>query len=272
MKISITWDKTKDSLMFNCINEELAQWFVKTAQDLGNNFSTADMVTDVPIRATNTDTLISEITHDINLVNEFMPKIRQDIFEKPMNWYDQAQLNKLHKAWSRSRVNVPLLPQSLHKFNKQLFDAYHEMNCHIHLIEQSFHYTFRDNENHWRVPNPFANTMYDWQVCHLSIVYPGHGREAFEKFLNFDNEVFLDDMCNWDNIDSCVQVQLKRPYKLEPPQEFLDWCKQHGNIVPHTSTLPLANLEDWENNLTNARGTVIKNNNIPGNYFSLDIV
>jgi hypothetical protein len=83
---------------------------------------------------------------------------------------------------------------------------------------------------------------------------------------------FLDDMCNWDNIDSFIQIHLKRPYKLEPPQEFLEWCKQHGNIVPNTSTLPLANLEEWENNLTNARSTVIKNNNIPENYFSLDII
>jgi hypothetical protein len=191
MKIKITWDKTKDSLMFVCINEELAQWFVKTAQNLGNNFNTSDMATDLPRHTNKTDALISEISKDIDLINEFMLRIKHDKLDVPDNWHDQSQLNRLHKSCARSRVNIPNLPEFLYRSSKQLFDAYQRANCHIHLIEQSFHYTYRDNKNHWRVPNPFVNTMHDWQVCHLSIMYPGHGREAFEKFKNNDTDVFF---------------------------------------------------------------------------------
>lgn len=272
MKIKATWTKTTDSLIFDCINEDLAEWYVNTAQELGNNFSTANMITDIPKQADDTSRLIEEITTDIDLVNSFMPKIKQEIITKPTDWCNQQQLNRLHKDWARSRATVPTLSKALFKMDKKLFDSYHEMNCHIHLIEKSFHYDFRDNENHWRVPNPFMNTYYDWQECHLSIKYPGHGREAFEKFINCDNDVHKDDLCNWDNIDSCIGMNFRRPYKFTPPQEFLHWCKKHGDLVPHRSELPLANLEDWENNLTKARSTIIKNKDLIHNYFSLSII
>jgi hypothetical protein len=272
MKIKATWTKTDDQLIFDCINEEVAKWFVETANQLGNNFSTADMITDIPKRLHKTDKLISEISNDIDLVNSFMSKIKKPIIDKPTNWYDQEQLNALHKDWARSRETIPTLPETLFKIDKNIFDAYQEMNCHIHLIERSFNYAFRDNTNHWRVENPFKDTFYNWQVCHLSISYPGHGRAAFEKFENIDNDVYIDDLCNWDNIDSFINMNIRRPYKLEPPQEFLEWCKKHSNLIPHTYTLPLANLENWETNLTQARSTIIKNINMPENYFSLAIV
>lgn len=271
MKIKLQWSKTQDYLIFDCINEDIAEWFINSCNNLNTQFNIANMITDIPTRSMDSEVLISEINSAIDLVNEFMPKIKQSPLKKPNNWYDQKQLNQLHKDWARTRIASPTLPPALFKINPKLFDAYNISNCHIHLIESSFKYCFRDNENHWRLSNPFCNKFYDWQVCHLYLPYPGHGRHAFEKFINFDNDVFVDDLCNWDNIDSCVGIDLVKPYKLEPPNEFLSWCQQY-DIIPHTDTIPVANLEDWPNNLTIARELFTKNNKITDNYFKLKII
>ena len=276
MKIKLSWNITNDSLFFDPINEDLAKWFIETSQQLGNNYAMADMVTDIPNRSSNTEKLINEISNDVDRVNEFIIKtIKQPPVDKPTNWCDQQQLNKLHKDWALTRKKWPTLDKLLYKIDPTLFDSYHRMNCHIHLIETSFKYDFRD-PTHWRVNNPFKDAGHQlntWEECHLAIKYPGHGREAFEKFQNLDEDVeniSIDD-CNWDNVDPAITIKLTRPYKRNPPTEFLEWCKSK-NLIPYNSTMPLGNLTDWKNNITNARTLFMKNNKITKNHFSLSAV
>jgi hypothetical protein len=270
MKIKITWSETRDTLVFDIINKDIAEWWINKCKELGNQFITTYIITDDPHKPLNINNLVEEIKHDVEYINKFMSKIKQPQFNLPTDWNDQAQLNKLHKDWAKSRADIPDLPAKLYKLDQHLFDCYHEMNCHIHLIEKSFHETFRD-VNHWRVSNPFKDTFYEWQQSHLSMPYPGHGRTAFEKFKNCDNNINDDDWCNWDNLDSCVRLNLTRPYKEAIPEEFLNWCKEKG-CVPHTNNIPIGNLEDWSNNLTDARATLLRNKKIPKNYFSFDFI
>ena len=272
MKIKLHWSKTNDYLLFDAINEQLVLWFVETSQQLGNNYSLANMVTDLPHRAENTTTLIKEISNDIDRVNEFLVSMKQLPVSKPTDWYDQTQLNILHKNWAHTRYTWPKLSSMLYKIDPTLFDSYHRMNCHIHLIENSFEYQFRD-PTHWRVDNPYKDTAYEWAHCHLALKYPGHGREAFEKFRNLDDnleDIELDN-CNWDNIDPAITVSLTRPYSITPPAEFLTWG-QDQILIPHTNTIPLGNLVNWRTELINARHVFTDNIGILENYFSLSVV
>jgi hypothetical protein len=273
MKIKLCWSLTGDYLLFNVINKDIAEWFIDTSQQLGNNYLIGDMVTDLPHRHQDTEKLIKEISDDVDKINNFIVKtIKQSPINKPTDWCNQIQLNALHKDWASTRQKWPKLTELLYKIDPTLFDSYHRMNCHIHLIEHSFEYVFRDS-SHWRVDNPFNKNVYDWEECHLSIKYPGHGRHAFEKFENLDEDLenIETDNVNWDNIDPAINIKLRRPYKLTPPPEFLSWCEAN-HLLPHTSNIPLGNLVDWHSDLTNARHLFIKNNKIPKNYFSLNAV
>jgi hypothetical protein len=271
MKIQLTWALTNDMLLFDVINQDLATWFVQTSQQLGNQYGPGDQVIDAILKKSNTNKLIREEIDYIETVNKQLSLLKMPVFDLPSNWYDQRQLNKLHKDWAETRQKWPKLSDLFYKIDKKLFEAYQEMNCHIHLIEDSFFYRFRD-PTQWRVDNPFKDSIYDWEVSHLYIIYPGHGREAFEKFRNMDtcDDIYRDNV-NWDNIDSAVEIKLVRPYKETPPQEFLDWCKEK-KLTPHTKTLPLANLANWENDLTMARQITTENIKIPNNNFSLTII
>jgi hypothetical protein len=272
MRLLITWNATKDTLLFDVINQDLTTWFVEKSQTAGaNKYESGDQIIDLFNKKIDADRLIHEEIQYIDTVNEILTKLKLPTFNKPSNWYDQNQLNRLHKDWGHTRQNMPKLTELLYKIDKKYYDAYQEMNCHIHLIESAFQYDFRDN-THWRLDNPFKDTFFDWQVCHLHLKYPGHGRHAFEKFRNMDeqSDIYEDDV-NWTNIDSFLGMTLLRPYRLEPPQEFVAWCKKF-QMVPHERTIPLANLVDWPNTLANARQVVSKNVKIKNNYFSLELV
>lgn len=271
MKIQLTWKVTNDALLFDVINYELANWFVQTSQQLGNRYSIGTQVIDSILKSLDTNNLIREEIEYIETVNNQLTLLKMPRIEVPSNWYDQKQLNKLHKDWAGTRQKWPKLTELFYKINPKIFEAYQEMNCHIHLIEDSFVHRFRDS-THWRANNPFKNNSYDWEVCNLYIHYPGHGREAFEKFRNMDTyDDIHRDSVNWDNIDASLGIKLVRPYKETPPQEFLNWCKEK-NLTPHTNTLPLANLTNWEENLTAARQITTKNVTIQDNYFSLKVI
>lgn len=271
MKLSLIWE-SNDHLLFDVINEDLAYWFVETSDRLGNKWNIADQITDVPLRSNDISKLISEINHAIDRVNAFFIKMKQQPINKPTNWFDQNQLNTLHKDWAQTRKLWPKLPEMLFKIDKSLFDCYQQMNCHIHLIEKASVYSLRDETN-WRVNNPFKDTFFNWKQCHLSIEYPGHGRNAFEKFQNYD--INLDDIeidnCNWDNIDAYIQFDFRRPYNISPPEDFLAWCHEKS-LVPHTHSIPLANLSDWQNNTTLSKEIFHKNMNITNNYAKLEII
>jgi len=271
-QLKITWNTTNDTILFDVINQDICEWFVDKSKTVGNNqYFLGDQIIDLLRQKKDTTALIEEEKQYVNLVNSVLTKLHLPTFETPTNWYDQTQLNTIHKSWSQTRQTIPKLTELLYKIDKKYFEAYQEMNCHIHLIEDSFRYVFRDPV-HWRLDNPFKDKFFDWEEANLYLLYPGHGRYAFEKFVNMDDQedILLDDV-NWDNVDSYLGIHLKRPYKFEPPREFLDWC-QKKNLVPHTRIIPLANVADWRNTLTKARQIVAENVKIQNNYLHLDLI
>jgi hypothetical protein len=273
MQLKMIWNSTNDSIVFDVINKEVAQWFVATSNQFGNKYSVGTQIVDILNNPQSTDTLIEQEIAYINTVNQALKKYRIPIeFDIPSNWYSQQQLNSLHKSWAQSRFKIPKLGEFLYKIDPTLHEAYQEMNCHIHFIENSFCYDFRD-ANNWRQANPFCNQTFDWHVCHLQIMYPGHGREAFEKFqVQDDKDDWEIDNVNWTNIDGFFKLNLStRPYQTSPPQEFLDWCQQKG-LTPCQPGLALANVHNWQDNLDNARQTVAKNVKIKDNYFALELI
>jgi hypothetical protein len=268
MKLKIIWQATGDELLFDITNKEFVKWFVEISQQRGNRYSVGDQIIDQISAPKNTQSLIDEEIKYIDTVNTALASLKMPIFAKPDNWYDQRQLNTLHKEWSKTKLKWPRLTELLYKLDKKLFEAYQEMNCHIHLIESSFVYSFRDQTN-WRVPNPFKDQYFPWESSNLYVKYPGHGRFAFEKFVNLDvYDDILDDDCNWDNVDAYIGMNFRRPYQKTPTTEFLNWCKEK-NLVPFDGTISLGNLADWEHSLTTARQVNEKNVNITDNYFSL---
>ena len=272
IQLKITWHQTNDTILFDIINQDICEWFVEKSKTVGNNqYSLGDQVIDGIKRKKDVDELIQEEIDYVSTVNSILSKLKLPQFELPTNWYDQSQLNMLHKIWAQTRKDLPKLTELLYKIDKKYFEAYQEMNCHIHEIEDSFKYVFRDPV-HWRQDNPFKDKFYEWHEAHLYLEYPGHGRYAFEKFKNLDDGDNIEiDNVNWDNVDSYLGVNLRRPYKLEPPTEFLEWCNKF-NLVPHTRTIPLANVADWRNSLAQSRQIMAKNVKINNNQFCLDLI
>ena len=159
MRLKTIWDKTGDTLLFDVSNENLAEWFVNISNEKGNRYKMGGQIIDDFTCPANVQDLIEQEIAYIDTVNEILQKLKMPAFNKPSDWYNQQQLNKLHKDWAQSRKQWPKLSELLNKLDKKYYDAYEEMNCHIHLIENSFKYAFRD-VNHWRVENPFKDRFF----------------------------------------------------------------------------------------------------------------
>jgi hypothetical protein len=109
MRIQLNWKSTNDTLLFDVINQDLADWFVQTSQQLGNHYSVGDQVIDIIKKSSDTDKLIQEEITYIETVNKQLTQLKMPIFSLPSNWYDQRQLNKLHKDWGETRLKWPKL-------------------------------------------------------------------------------------------------------------------------------------------------------------------
>lgn len=103
MNIILTWHNSlswnsNERLVFDVINKDIATFFVETSEQLGNEWTIGDQVTDIPRRKHDVLRLIDEINLDVDRVNEFLTNTGHNIIKKPDNWFEQKQLNKLHRG------------------------------------------------------------------------------------------------------------------------------------------------------------------------------
>jgi len=161
----------------------------------------------------------------------------------------------------------PGLETVLFHMNREAFDQFHSLNRLIHTIENSFRYELRDKLA-WRVPNPFPAEMFDTGVFNVSILYVDHGRNAMEKFKNFDLDPNDHELSAWQYIGASLEINLVRPYKDLKPQEFVEYCWRH-NIKAQPDRLPFGNLVNCVETLAHARKVMSTNYHLSDNFLTI---
>lgn len=261
MTYQLTWTKTGDYFDVDPIDAELSVWFVAQCKLHESGFKTNVLDTDRP--TSTAAELVQRITADLTLVNAWLSKLRLPLLEIE-NWFDQTQLNELHKKWIWLLRENPNIDRAMHSIDKLVFHAFHRINRQIHDLESMFVYALRC-PSLWREPNPFTDRLFDTGVFNVSILYVDHGRNAKEKFINYDDTPNDHELSSWANIGASIQINLVRPYFDQQPKQFLDYCVQH-NITPQDNQLPFGNLIDCKSNLAHARQVMDRNHTLADNY------
>jgi hypothetical protein len=265
MTYRLTWSQTGDYFDVNPIDAELSAWFVDQCRIHESGFKTNVFATD---RQTNTATaLIEQSKLDLCAVNGLLDKFQLPLLHID-DWFDQTQLNQLHKDWIALLRNNANIEHAMFNINEQVFDAFHRINRQVHSIESLFVYEMRC-PSLWREPNPFMDRTFDTGVFNVSILYVDHGRNAKEKFVNFDDEPNDHELSPWCNIGANIEINLSRPYFTQQPTEFLDYCAKHG-IAAQDDRLPFGNLVDCKSNLANARQVMNRNHILADNYLIIE--
>lgn len=262
-----SWTQTGDSFDVEPVHEDLSSWFVEQCDIHGNEFSTGVYDTDYVTQSV--EHTIERAKQALHSTNTVLQKFKFPTLNEP-DWYDQQQLNSLHKSWINTMQVNPGLETVLFHMNRDAFDKFHELNRLIHVIENSFRYELR-NSLAWRLPNPFPAEQFDTGVFNVSILYVDHGRNAMEKFKNFDLDPNDNELSPWRYIGGSLEINLARPYKELKPQEFVEYCWRH-NIKPQPDRLPFGNLVNCAETLAHARKVMSTNYQIADNFLTIEIL
>jgi hypothetical protein len=265
MKYSLVWSLTGDSFDIEPIDYELSQWYAEQSILHKSRYSLTKFQTDTA--TLNIKQLMSDSDADLDFVNEFLLKFKLPVLNKP-NWYDQWEMNELHKQWVVMQKNNPKFDALLFKLNQQAFDAFHRVNRRLHQIESSFRFHLRDI-NLWRGENPYRTKTFPTGVFNVSICYTDHGRNSMEKFINYDETPNDEELGPWNTLGGSLVINLVKPYERQYPIEFLNYCQAHNLPIQDIFT-PFGNLVDCRNNLTEARQIMVRNIDIPDNHISIE--
>jgi len=289
MKFSLVFDNTGDSIPFNVIeNHELFEFFVnKVNSESINSFSNKRL-------ARQLDQNIRELHWAISKTNEVLYNLTKKSFIQHTNlenYLDQKFLNQTHADWVFSQsdiVNIDMLRYSSDKEQAQLGNQLHDMypdeirnirladamtklgylypyeeiNLAVHRLESSFveqNLEF-SSEDKWKVfDNPFRNNMIsNNDITNFSFNYTYVGRQYYNKFEYFDDELECLDHYNYETLEYSFQISLKKPQTIPYSVEFKTWAEDH-NVDLITSQLPIANIPGLADNLFKYRKVLYHN-------------
>jgi|688.fasta_scaffold573652_2 hypothetical protein len=260
-----TWTKTGDSFDVEPVHQELSAWFVEQCNIQSNKFCTGVYDTDYVTQQI--ESTIEQAKAALHSTNTVLSKFNFQTLAEP-NWFDQQQLNILHKSWINVLQTNPGFETVLFHMNREAFDQFHKLNRLIHAIENSFKYELRSHLS-WRSPNPFPAEMFDTGVFNVSILYVDHGRNAMEKFKNFDANPNDHELSPWRYIGGSLEINLVRPYQDLKPQEFVEYCWKH-NIKAQPDRLPFGNLVNCSESLAPARKIMTHNHQLADNFLTIE--
>lgn len=290
MKFFLVFDNSGDTLPFEVThNHELFEFFVGQANAQSQNlFSNNQSLYNKLNKG------ITRLHWSISKTNEVLYSLIKKSFDQHTdleNYLDQNFLNKTHSDWVFSQydqIDIDLLrfssntsearlgsvlhemyPDEIRKVNTApimeklgYIFPYQEVNLAVHEIESSFNTQQLEfsADGKWNVfDNPFVNSMVSTNdVVNFSFGYTYVGRQYYNKFEYFDDDLAYPDHYNYEKLEFSFQLNLQKPQTILFSKEATEWANAHR--VPLISTqLPIANIPDLSKNLFEYRKILFRN-------------
>lgn len=290
MNFSLVFDNTGDTLPFEVIcNHELFEFFVSQSNaESQNSFSNNQKL------FREVDRELTQLHWSISKTNEVLYFLIGKSFDQHTNlenYFDQDFLNKLHCDWVFSQFdivdidklrfdtnpNIALLGNRLHEMYPDdirlvktgaileklgYIFPYEEVNLGVHRLESAFNKLNLEfsADGKWQVfPNPFKDTI----VSNNSIVnfcfgYTYVGRQYYNKFEYFDDNLKYHDHYNYENLEFSFQLSLQKPQTIAFSPEAIAWAKEK-NVPLIANQVPIANIPNLTENLLEYRKILYRN-------------
>jgi hypothetical protein len=290
MKFSLVFDNSGDILPFEvAYNHELFEFFVDRAnKEAQNSFSNQQqLIRDI-------DKKITQLHWALSKTNEVLPFLIGKLFQQQTNlenYLNQDFLNNIHCDWVFSQeetVDINKLrfnsDSDIARIGNQLHEVYpddirivkvgealkklgyifpyEEINQVVHQIESAF---CKSNlefsaEKKWEVfSNPFKDTMTtNNSLVNFSFGYTYVGRQYYNKFEYFDDDLNYNDHYNYETLEFSFQLSLQRAQTVNFSPEAQAWAKER-NIKLVANQVPIANIPNLKENLFEYRKMLYRN-------------
>lgn len=290
MKFFLVFDNSGDTLPFEVkYNHELFEFFVEKTNIANQNSFSNDrcLFRQVEPKLTHLQWSLSKTNEVLYDLIDISFK-QQDQLE---NYLDQDFLNMTHCDWVKSQLSVvdidklryssnhnkaklgnllhEMYPDEIRKIKiAPAMDKigylypYEEVNLSVHRLESDFdklNLEFKADQK-WDVfDNPYVDQMIsNNDIVNFSFGYTYVGRQYYDKFLNFDNELKYDDHYNYEQLEYAFQLNLAPPQTIPFSTEFVEWTRKLG-IKQVTNQIPIANLVGIDTRLTEYRKILYRN-------------
>jgi hypothetical protein len=240
------------------------------------------------------DTKITHLHWAISKTNEVLYQLIGKSFDQHTDleqYLDQNFLNKTHSDWvfsQYSEVDIDALRYNANsnqaKLGNQLHELYpdeirivktapameklgyiypyEEVNLGVHRLESAFN---KQNlefsaDKKWDIfDNPFIDSIIsNSNVTNFSFGYTYVGRQYYNKFEFFDDNLTYPDHYNYEQLEFSFQLNLQKPQTIPYSKEAIAWANTHG-VPLITDQLPVANIVDISKNLFEYRKVLFRN-------------
>lgn len=262
MKAKIIWHNTGDEIIFvPCDCELFEYWVSGLHQATYNDFS----LTESDFCFVSTE----KLKISLERCKTYATRIPFLISNWDGDCLDQHYLNVLHKEWVETSKAYPRLIQLLKQLGIE--QEWRDINFYIHEIEGNFKFKFANYiSDPWQLPNPYGNKILGFTTANFSLGFDNLGRSSYNKFLCRDENVDDSDTNDRSMLSGLVKISLDKPLTWQPPGEYIQWCKEKNWPVIGDS-LPLGNIENLDENLTDIRHVLVRNIYEQNGTFSFEI-
>ena len=290
MKFFLVFDNSGDTLPFEVkYNHELFEFFVEKTNSANQNSFSNDQCLFRQV-----EPKLTHLQWSLSKTNEVLYDLVGSSFKQQdqlENYLDQDFLNMTHCDWVKSQLSVvdidklryssnhnkaklgnllhEMYPDEIRKIKiAPAMDKigylypYEEVNLSVHRLESQFdklNLEFKADQK-WDVfDNPYVDQMIsNNDIVNFSFGYTYVGRQYYDKFLNFDNELKYDDHYNYEQLEYAFQLNLATPQTIPFSTEFVEWTRKLG-IKQVTNQIPIANLVGIDTRLTEYRKILYRN-------------
>jgi hypothetical protein len=150
-------------------------------------------------------------------------------------------------------------------------EQYNSINLDLHRLEFLFSkIKFQVANNKWvEFTNPFSKDLLTNDISNFSLAFNHLGRTLYNKFLYFDHNLDCNDENSFNELLGFVELQLEPAQTIPLSAEYINWCISH-NKVPSGHRLPIGNIPNLINHLTEYRKIVFRNT-LQNNSFSIQL-
>lgn len=290
MKFSLVFENSGDVIPFTVIaNKDLFEFFVATANSKAqNSFSNKKKL------ANELDKKLTNLHWAISKSNEILYSLIGKFFEQQPtleDYLNQNFLNKTHADWVFSQADIvdidkmrfnsnhdiaklgnrlhELYPDEIRKIKTApameklgYIYPYEEVNLAVHKLESSFTKLNLEfsADTKWEVfENPFRKTMIsNNDIVNFSFGYTYVGRQYYNKFEYFDDELKCKDHYNYETLECSFHISLQKPQTIPYSKEFIEWTNKTGSELI-TDQLPIANIDNLNDKLFDYRKVLYRN-------------
>ena len=230
--MKVVWQNSGDYLDFSPMSD-VAEYYINSLGS-NNDFSIVKDETEFDISK------IDDLTRSLEKINDFLKKLKMEPINIVGPLHEFNTINRIHEKWVKLHLHKPAISTLAEKLGfKQDLDGINEL---CHKIERMYFFIYKNyNEQVWQIDNPFDTDVLDISKVNIVIEYGNLGRSTFNKWCVYDDNIDDVDTNNYDKLGGKLEFTLARPYTINLPIEYLNYCKEK-NIKPAGGWMPLGNF------------------------------